>query len=101
MAAMTPETVNDETARVVRRHEMDGDAATANTPIIKSMLMMIAPIVKHVAPWEKDSLMNAVVGAGAAAASDSFRSVAALVEGFVDARVTAGRGSPFASRTKP
>jgi hypothetical protein len=101
MAVMIPETVNDETARVVRRHEMDGDAATANMPKIKNMLMMIAPIVKHVAPWEKDSSMNAVVDAGAAAASDSFRSVVALVEEVVDARFTAGRGSPFASRTKP
>ena len=101
MAVMIPETVNDETDRVVRRHEMYGDAATVNMPKTKSMLMMTAPIVKHVAPWEKDSSMNAVADAGAAAARDSFRSVDALVEGVVVARLTAGRGSPFASRTNP
>ena len=98
---MIPETVNNETARVVRRHEMDGDAATANMAKSKSTLMTIAPIVKHVAPREKDSSMNAVVDAGAAAARDSFRSVFALAEGVVDARFTKGSGSPFASRTKP
>ena len=45
--------------------------------------------------------MNAVVDAGAAAARDNFRSVVALAEGAANARFTEGRGSPFASRTKP